>query len=197
MSIVDRAKNIILTPATEWPVVAPEATSTQSLFFGYAMVLAAIPAIITIFKGGMFFGHLGMGGGAVLALITFALTLLSTFLLGLIINALAPSFDGQKDQTQAMKLAVYSSTPAWVAGILTIIPFLGTFIVFLAWFYGAYVLYLGIPDLMKAPKDKAIGYAIVCFLVMMVISWLISAIVIGGVMSALFGGLAMATLGGH
>ncbi len=194
MSLIERAKNVTMTPATEWPVIAGEATDTRNLFIGYAMVLAAIPAVITIFKGGLWLGHIGMAGGAAFAIITYVLSLLTTFVLGLVVNALAPSFDGQKDKTQAMKLAVYASTPAWIASVLTIIPFFGSFMVFLAWLYGAYVLYLGIPNLMKAPKDKAIGYAVVCFLVVMVITWIFSAIVIGGFMSVIFGGISLAAL---
>ncbi len=190
MSLIDRAKNIILTPATEWPVIANEMTDTKSIFIGYAMVLAAIPAVITLFKGSMW----GFAGGSVFAAITYVLSLLTTYVLGLVVNALAPNFDGQKDKTQAMKLAVYASTPAWVAGVLNIIPYLGTFVVFLAWLYGAYVLYLGIPSLMKAPKDKATGYAVVSFLVVMVITWIFSAVVIGALMSMFFGGLSIAAL---
>ena len=40
----------------------------------------------------------------------------------LIIDALAPSFDGQKNQNQALKVAVYSYTASWVAGVLGLVP---------------------------------------------------------------------------
>ena len=43
----------------------------------------------------------------------------------LIIDALAPSFNGTKDPVKAFKVAAYSATAGWVAAILNIIPMLG------------------------------------------------------------------------
>ncbi len=35
MALVDRVKNILLTPKTEWPKIAAETATTQSIFVGY------------------------------------------------------------------------------------------------------------------------------------------------------------------
>ena len=77
----------------------------------------------------------------------------SIFILSLIINALAPSFGGQKNSTQALKVAVYAFTPAWVAGALQILTPLAILGILLA-FYGLYLLYLGLPVLMRARRRK-------------------------------------------
>jgi hypothetical protein len=45
VNLVERAKNIVLQPNQEWPVIAGEAADTKSLFVGYAMPLAAMPSI--------------------------------------------------------------------------------------------------------------------------------------------------------
>ena len=92
-----------------------------------------------------------------------------------------------------MKIAVYSFTPAWVAGVLQIIPLLGI-LVLLASLYGLYLLYLGLPRLMKCPEDKAVGYIAVvaiCGLVVMVIAGLIGgAVTTAGLMgSSAIGGV--------
>jgi hypothetical protein len=50
--------------------------------------------------------------------VTYGMTLLSVFLLALIIDALAPSFDGQKNRVQAFKVAAYTGTAGWVFGVL-------------------------------------------------------------------------------
>ncbi|HEV8613124.1 MAG TPA: YIP1 family protein, partial [Gemmatimonadales bacterium] len=106
--------------------------------------------------------------------------------LALIIDALAPSFGGQKNPIQALKVAVYSSTAAWLAGIFAIIPSLG--VLGILGLYSLYLLYLGLPILMKAPQDKAIGYTLVVVIVGIVIF-----VVIGVVASRLagFGGWGM------
>jgi len=60
MALVDRVKNILLTPKTEWPVIAAETTSTADLLKGYVAPLAAIPAICG-FIGGSLIGYGGFG----------------------------------------------------------------------------------------------------------------------------------------
>src|SRR4029077_8195463 len=87
-----------------------------------------------------------MAAGLTLAVFSFVMAIVGVFILSLIINALAPTFGGQKDSMQALKVAVYSYTPAWVAGALRVLPLLGVLAV-LGALYGLYLLYLGLPRL--------------------------------------------------
>lgn len=186
MSLVERAKNIVLQPNQEWPVIAGEATDTKSLFVGYAVPLAVIPSIaawLGLSVIGVSAGILGtyrapIVGGLGLAILSYVLGLVSVFVLGLIIDALAPSFGGEKNNLQAMKCAVYAHTPAWLGGIFNLIPALGI-LALLAALYGLYLLYLGLPVLMKAPRDKAVGYTVVVVLCAIVLTIVVSAI--GGI----------------
>src|SRR5437762_6380181 len=168
MALVDRVRNICLTPNTEWPVIAAEPASTGALMTGYVVPLAAIGAIAG-FIGGSLVGrslpYLGtyrvpLMSGLVLAVFTVCMAVVGVFILSFVINALAPTFGAEKNSTQALKVAVYSYTPAWIAGVLQIVPLLGILAIFAA-FYGIYLLYLGLPALMKCPADKAIGYTAV------------------------------------
>ncbi len=198
MNLIDRVKNICLTPKTEWDVIAPEQTDTKTLFMNYVAPLAAIGALAGLvsssvighsipFLGGTYRTPLMMGLG--IAILTFVMAFVSVFIVSLIINALAPTFGGTKDPAQALKVATYSYTPAWVAGILHLIPF-STVLILLAALYGLYVLYLGLPKLMKCPEDKAVGYTVVtaiCAIVLM--------LVIGGLTTCI-GGAGMMAAGG-
>ena len=196
MNLVERAKNILLQPNQEWPVIAAEAADTKSLFIQYAVPLAAIGPIA------MWLGHSLVGisvgplgtyrtpivGGLAFAVLTYVLSLVSVFVVGLIIDALAPSFGGEKNGTQAMKCAVYAHTPGWLGGIFHLLPALSILAV-VASLYGLYLLYLGLPVLMKAPRDKAVGYAVV-----VVICAIVLAIVVGVIGSIIgFGGGAMSS----
>ncbi len=168
MTLVERAKNILLQPGREWPVIAAEPVGTKSLFLGYALPLAAISALAT------WLGHslIGMSvplfgtvrtpvmAGLAFAIATLVLQLAGAFVLGLVIDGLAPSFGGERNAARAMKCAVYSYTPAWVAGILNLFPVLDL-LVALASLYGIYLCYLGLPVLMKVPAEKALGYTAV------------------------------------
>jgi hypothetical protein len=164
MNLIDRAKNIVLTPKSEWQVIAPESTTTADLYKGYIAPLALIgPAATflgTVLVGTSmpFIGNYRMPiVWAVSALIvSYVFALVGVFIISLIINGLAPSFGGEKNPMQALKVAAYAFTPAWLAGILHLLPLLGLLAI-LAGLYGLYVLYLGLPVLMKAPEDKAVG----------------------------------------
>lgn len=189
MDIVTRAKNICLSPATEWPVIASEPETTGRLLGGYAAPLAAIGAIAGFIGGAIvgvslpFVGHVRTPFFQALvgAVFAFGMALVGVFVLSLIIDALAPTFGGQKNQMQALKLAVYSYTPAWIAGVLQIVPVLGILAIFAA-LYGCYLLYLGLPTLMQAPKDKALPYTVVvliCAIVLSVVLGMFTALIVG------------------
>ena len=189
MDLVQRAKNICLSPATEWAVIEAEPATTQGLLMEYAAPLAAIGAIAG-FVGNAFIGTTIFGStfrtpivtALVGAVFSFSMALVMCFVLSLIIDALAPTFAGQKNQIQALKLAVYAYTPAWIAGVLHIIPVLGILSIFAA-LYGIYLLYLGIPRLMKSPQDKAVPYTVVVLVCAIVIGFvvaIISGAIIGG-----------------
>lgn len=180
MSLMERAKNIVLQPKTEWPVIDAEQTSTGALYTGYIIPLAAIGPIAQII-GWSVFGmslpfvgtfRIPIGYAVRTAVITYVASLIGTFVLALIIDALAPTFGGQKNQMQALKVAAYSSTAAWLAGIFGIIPALA--ILGLLGLYSLYLLYLGLPVLMKAPEDKAVGYTVVVIICAIVL-WIIIA----------------------
>ena len=183
MAIVDRVKNICLSPTTEWPVIAAESGSAGSLISGYVVPLAAIGAVAGLIGGSIigrtipFVGsyRVPLVAGVSLAVFTFVMAIVGVVILGLIINALAPSFGGEKNSTQALRVAVYSYTPAWVAGVLQIFPLLGV-LGLLAGLYGLYLLYLGLPRLMKSPVDKALGYTVVVVICAIVLSAVVFSI---------------------
>lgn len=196
MALIDRIKNICITPKTEWPVIAGETTSTASLMTGYAMPLAAIGAVAgfigsSLIGRGAIFGFsyktpMLMGIG--IAIFTFVMALVMVFVLSLIINALAPSFGGEKNTDQALKVAVYSYTASWVAAVFHAVPGLGILAI-LGSLYGLYLLFLGLPVLMKCPEDKAIGYTVVVVICAIVLSVLVS------VLAACVGGAGMLASG--
>lgn len=167
--IVARVQNVLMKPTAEWQVIAGESATTQGLFTGYAAILAVLPLIGTlvarVLVGGMFGGGLGMGlaltGGLVLGVVGYVLNLVMVFVMGIIINALATSFDAKSDSIQAMKVSVYAGTALWVAGLVSWIPVIGWLIGLAALGYTCYLLFLGLKHVMQPPADKAMAYTLV------------------------------------
>ncbi len=182
MNLVDRAKNMIVTPKTEWDAVAADTTPNAQLITGYVLPLAAIAAIagfIGTSLVGMMGIRLSLVWGLVGAVYHVVMAIVMVYVMAFIVDALAPTFGGQKGFDAALKVAAYCYTPVWIASILTIIPALGI-IVLLAAIYAIYLLYLGLPRLMRSPPDKAAGYTalvvVVGIVIAVVIGWLGGAI---------------------
>ena len=138
MNLVDRVKNILLSPRTEWPKIAEEAATVQSLYVGYILVLAAIAPLALLIR---------TGGVAIAAAIAhYAIALVITYLMALIVDTLAPTFNGTKDFTQSLKLVAYSYTAPWVAGVFLLLGgTIGGLIGLIAAIYAWYTFYLGVP----------------------------------------------------
>ena len=172
--LVDRVKAIVLKPKLEWPVIAAEPATVKGLFTRYAMILAAIGPVCGVI-GSAIFGLDGIIGILIAAVVTYVLSLVAVYVLGIIIDALASSFGSEKDMLQSMKLAVYCMTPYWLAGVFNLIPFLA-FISFFAMLYGFYLLYLGTGPLKRTPEDKAVLYTIVIILAGIVLNIIVATL---------------------
>ncbi len=187
MNIVDRAKNIILTPKNEWQVIAGEQPDIKQIFTGYVLPLALIPVIACII-GFTFIGRSGFrsfGLGLTTAIIQLVLAFVGVYLTAFVVDLLAPNFGSEKNLGRAVQLVAYSFTPVWVAGVLYIVPVLGLLVV-LASFYGLYLLYLGLPLMMKTPQDKVAVYLVVSIVVFIVVYAIISA-VLSAIFFSIFG----------
>ena len=196
--IVERIKAILTTPRTEWPAVAAEPATVQSLYAGYIAIVAALPIIAGFIKGSLIgagaFGitvRTPIGMGIVGMVLHYVLVLAIVYVVALIINALAPTFGGQKDMVQALKTVAYSWTASWIAGIAVIVPWLGWLIAIAGAIYAIYLLYLGLPHTMKCPPEKAGGYTAVSVIIAIVLSWIVGAIVVGVIGTAAMTGAAM------
>ena len=182
MDIKERTRNILLQPAREWPVIEKEPQTVGQLYLSYIVPMAAIGPVASIIGLSIFGISLPLGGSYRLpltnalwhALTTFVLSLGGTYMLALIIDAVAPNFLGTKNSLQALKLAAYTSTPAWLVGVLNLIPMLA--FLHILGFYGLYLLYLGLPVMMKAPQDKALVYTGVVIVAAIVIFVIIGSI---------------------
>lgn len=188
-SLVERVKSILLTPKDEWPVIEAETTSTADIVKNHVLILAAIGPI-ALFIGGQLFGYSVLGihykppffSGLGMAVSSYVFSLIGLFISAFLINTLAPTFRATPDKQMAFKVAAYSSTAAWVAGIFQLIPSLGW--LGILGLYSFYLLYLGLPRLMKAPADKAMSYTIVTIVAAIILYAIMG--VIGGTVSGVF-----------
>jgi hypothetical protein len=157
-TLLSRVKAILLSPRTEWEVIAREPGDVISLMTRYVAILALIPAVAG-FVGSTLIGHYtSFMAGLIGAIAGYVLTFAVVFAVAKITDALAPKFGAQKNFPGALKLTVYSYTPVWLAGVFLLIP--GLSFLSILGLYGLYLFWLGLAPLMGAPFDKSVPYAV-------------------------------------
>ena len=194
MNLIERVKNILITPKTEWDVINGETATTQSLLMGYVLPLAIVAAVGSLLKGLLFAGAFGLKFFIISAVIAFIASVVAFYVSVIIVDMLAPSFGSEKNLGKSAQLVAYSGTPSYVGGLLSFIPVIGWLIALAAWAYGIYLMYLGIGPLKKTPEDKKVVYMIVAFLIMIVLYFVVVAI-LGAVLFAAMGMTAGGLLG--
>ena len=185
MDLIPRIQNLIMKPKDEWVKIKGESASVPQLFMNYALFLVLISGIAQFIGYGLvgvrvpFVGVYRVGIiSALLRGVVFAgLQLVSAYIFGMVINALAPTFGSKPNLENAMKLAVYSMTPAWIGGVFYIIPAL-SFLAVVASLYGLYVMYLGFANpMMDTPQDKVMGYTVASIVAAIVLTAVVSLVV--------------------
>ena len=168
--IVRRARQILLTPKIEWPLIGEEKTGHARVLQSWLLPLSLIPAVAAFIGYGMIGYSVGgfqvtasLSLGLRQALLQLAATIGGAYLTAFIINALAEKYASEKNLDQAFALIAYSYTPTCLGGIFQIIPSL-SIIGSLIGLYSLYLLYIGLPPLMKTPPEKNTGYFVVSLL---------------------------------
>lgn len=180
--LVDRLKNLLLKPGETWAVIDTEPTDIPSLYKGWVIPLAAIPAVCGL-VGMLVFGVSILGinykppvlGAVTQAVVNYALTLGGVYVSALIIDALAPTFGAEKNRVQAFKVAAYAPTAVWVMGVVQLAPLLSVLMLIGA-LYSLYLLYKGLPVVMHAPQDKALPYTAAIMVVSLVVALVIGMV---------------------
>ncbi|MEI6062619.1 MAG: YIP1 family protein [Bacteroidota bacterium] len=182
-NLVQRVINILVKPKQEWEVIAAEQPNPMKLIGGYALILALIPALSAFIKYGVigvsFMGYSSrsIASGIQTGLVQLFTAVVGVYLLAWVIDMLAPSFDSEKNFGRSLQLAVYASTPQWVAGILLLLSTSLSILIMLIGLYSIYLIAVGMPVLKRTPKQSVVGYTVLI---------IISLIIIGAILAFAF-----------
>lgn len=185
MTIFERVREVILNPRVAWQIVKEEKIEVKQLFVNYAAPLALIPAVSSLIGLTLIGVRLPAGNvvrppffeALIAGVVGYIFHLAGLLIGGWMVKLLAPVFSSKSDYTLAMKVAVYSMTPFWLAGIFSALPGLG--ILSVLGLYGIYLLVLGLPVILETPSDKVIWYALLILIAASVVSFVLSLFVFG------------------
>jgi len=168
-----RAAALILRPRRTWRTIAQEPADGAQLYRRYVGPLAAVPAVCGVI-GGLLFGS-GIAGIEIRpsvpgllaeAALNYLFTLIGVWLLALIVAVVAPRFGGRAERGQALKLAAYSGTALWLAGVFALLPSLGMAMMILGGLYSLYLLREGLPVVMRTPEPRSLT----CFALIVILA---------------------------
>ncbi len=186
MNLIERVKNILVSPKTEWEVINGETATPMSLLTGYVLILALIPALFS-FLGAYLLGggYFGMKYYIISAVISYVISIASFFIFTYALDLLATAFGSEKNINKSAQVAAYSSTAIYIVGVLAIVPFLGWLVMILGALYAAYLMYLGVGPLKKTPEDKKVIYVLVVIIVGFVAYFILNAIFVAVILTSI------------
>lgn len=158
--ILSRAYGLLREPKKEWEQIRAEETTVPNILIGYVAPLAAIPPVCSLIGSYVFEPAFAGDFGVALirAVVTWVVSIALVFFLGVLTNAVAENFDGDKNDLSAQKIAAYSLTPSFLSGVFSLWPPLWWLSLF-ALAAMVFLMYRGLPILMKAPPEQALPYA--------------------------------------
>ena len=177
-----RIKGMLFAPRAEWAVIATEATPTARLYTTFIVPLALLDALVGFIHVTAGSVHVPFSGGVITAFLVFVFGLLGILLVAVIIDAVAPFFGAVRNRRLASAIAAYASTPIWLATVFVPFPTLWVPLQALAVMYHTWLLYLGLRLLMRAARDRVLGYAttVVLCTILLEIVFAIASTALGG-----------------
>jgi len=180
---LERARRLILQPTQEWAAIAGEFAKPAAIYRGFLLPVAAIAPLAETLGTIVFGVRRTIAGpltvtvvdGVAYGILTYALSFAGVYALAGLIDALAPTFGGQRNRVQALKVAAYAATPYWVFGVCAIIPPL-TLVGRVLALYSVYLLWRGLAVVMRSPKGKVAAYTLVIAMAGVIITLFVRAI---------------------
>ena len=191
MEIINRVKNVLVSPKTEWAAIEAENSPHGKVLTQYVALLALIPAAAAFIGYGLIgysvFGVnvASVGFGVRQAIVQYVMMLGGTYLTAFVIDLLAENFGAKKDFNRAFSLVAYAYTPMFAAGVFYILPSL-SWIASLAGIYALYLLYIGLQPMMKAPDEKQTAYFVVSLIATVVVSVILSTVLAAILLKGMF-----------
>jgi len=192
MGTINSAISLVKNPVGYITTNKDAPATVRGIMVNYVAVLAAIPFIATLIGDLWYYSAFALFGivGSlwayvfVYAFLEYILDIIAVYVVAMIIGFLAKNFGSTADPIKNLKLSAFIFTPAYLAGALNIIPFLGI-VELLGLLYGLYILYLGLPIMLNTPKDKVVTYVVAVVIATFIVYFIFAAI-IGAITIAAF-----------
>ena len=186
--MIGKMFGIIFQPTSTWQTIAEMPESTLRRYLAYPAILALLPAIAWYFgtteAGWMVMGHevqLSDDSAANIWLLFYLTELVVIGVIGYSIHWMATTYGAESSTSRGIVIASFCATPLFLFGLFGFAPQMWIdFLVGLAALsYAVFLLYSGIPIVMKIPTERGFLFAsavIAIGMVMIVVSMVAMAL---------------------
>ncbi len=160
---------ILTHPDREWESIRSDQESTSKLYLGHVFLLALIPTLSAYFGTTEVGWRIGDGAAvkltqasaAQLCVLFYIAMLAGIFIIGKFIDFFSMTYGADESEHKGVILAAYATTPLFLVGITAIYPVLWINLLagIIAVCWSVYLLFEGLPILMKIPEDRGFMFA--------------------------------------
>ncbi|MBS8239407.1 YIP1 family protein [Marinobacter lipolyticus] len=160
---------LLTHPDREWEAIRRDSESVSKLYIGHILILALIPAVagfVGTTQVGWQIGdgavtRLTVSSGLQLSALFYAAMLSGIYVLGKFIDFFAATYEVKDRTPRGVTLAAYTATPMFLLGVIAAYPniWVNMAVGLVAVAYAVYLLYEGLPILMKIPEDRGFMFA--------------------------------------
>lgn len=161
---------LLTHPDQEWEKIRKDSESISRLYLGHVLILALIPAVAGYYGATHVGWQIGDDGQVVkltassaiqLCVLAYAAMLAGIYIIGRFIDFFAATYGVKDENPKGIVLAAYTATPMFLLGIIAIYPnvWVNMLVGLIAVSYSVYLLYEGLPILMKIPPERGFMFA--------------------------------------
>ena len=187
---------LLTNPDQQWEAIRKDSESVTRLYTGHVLLLALIPAMAGFIGTSQIGWQIGDGqvtrlsvnSALSLSVLFYAAMLAGIFILGKFIDFFAATYEVADRTPRGVTMAAYTATPIFLIGVIAVYPNIWVNMVagLVAIAYAVYLLYEGLPILMKIPEDRGFMFAsavltvgLVMFVALLAISVVIWSLGVG------------------
>ena len=161
--VLNHVWGLFSNPQQEWESIRDEPCTVTMCYLRHVLILAAIPAVsafIGAVQVGWSVGHetirLTSTSALPIAVAFYLAMLAAVYVVGRLIHWMSQTFGAQTTLAQSIVLVTYTGTPLFLVGIVALypMPWLNMLFGIVALLYTVYLLYTGVPVVMKITKEQ-------------------------------------------
>lgn len=156
-------------PKREWRSIRNERYTIMHLFLSKISLLAAIPALSLFIGttqigwslGGTEFIKLSVSSALPAAIAFYFAMWIAVGFISWAIHWMEKTYGGSVSYEQCVTLTTFTATPLFLSGLAGLYPMLwfNVIVGMIALAYTVYLLYIGVPEIMQIPEDRAFFFA--------------------------------------